>query len=176
MRFSIITPSYNSGVYLEQTILSVLEQQEEGVDLQYIIVDGGSTDNTPEILDKYSDDISQIIVGKDTGPANAINKGLALATGDCVTWLNADDIYFPGTLQKVKQAMVAHPEASFCFGSCPIVDHDGQEIRGGITKFKEFFFPLSSRFTHQCINYLSQPALFMRKSALDTPGCCGKIW
>ena len=170
MHFSIITPSYNSGNFLEQTIQSVLRQREEGVELQYIVVDGGSTDRTPEILETFRNDISHIIVGSDTGPANAINKGLAAATGDCLAWLNADDIYFPGTLKRAGQVLTARPDASFCFGSCPIMDHEGREIRSTITRFKELFFPVSSRFTYQCINYLSQPALFFRKSALEQAG------
>ena len=170
MLFTIITPSYNSGTFLEQTIQSVLSQQERGIEIQYIIVDGGSTDNTSEILDKHSAAISSVIVEPDTGPANAINKGLRLASGDCVAWLNADDVYFPGTLKRVWQTMEENPAASFCFGSCPIIAEDGQEIRKEITRFKELFFPLSCRFTYQCINYISQPALFMRKSSVESAG------
>lgn len=170
MRFSIITPSYNSGVYLEQTIKSVLMQQEEGIDLEYIVVDGGSSDHTHEVLDKYRRDISHLIVGKDTGPAHAINKGLAVASGDIISWLGADDIYCPGTLQRVRRDMNIKLDAPFCFGRCPIMNDQGEEIRQGITRFKEFFFPLSCRFTFQCINYLSQPAVFFRQDAVKRVG------
>lgn len=170
MRFSVITPSYNSGAYLEQTIQSVLKQQEHGVDLEYIVVDGGSTDSTPEILNKYKQDISQLIVEPDTGPANAINKGLAVASGDIISWLGADDIYYPGALKCVQNEMKVKSNAPFCFGSCPIINDKGEEIRKGITKFKEFFFPFSSRFTFQCINYLSQPAVFFRQEVIKEVG------
>jgi glycosyltransferase involved in cell wall biosynthesis len=170
MRFSIITPNYNGGSFLEQAITSVINQVGDGIELEYIVIDGGSADCSHEILSRYSSKIAISIVEKDSGPANAINKGLALATGDVLAWLNADDLYYPGTLQRVRQAMECRPEAAICFGSCPIIDQQGKEIRQGITRFKECFYPLSSRFTYQCVNYLSQPALFFRRSAFAQAG------
>ena len=170
MRFSIITTSYNTGAYLEQAIRSVLAQRQSGIDVQYIVVDGGSSDATPDILARYSSEISHLIVEPDSGPANALNKGLRLADGDMVAWLNADDLYYPGTLPRVRDCAVGHPQAAMYFGRCPIVDQQGREIRAVITRFKELFFPLSSRFTYQCINYLSQPALFFRQEALAQAG------
>jgi glycosyltransferase involved in cell wall biosynthesis len=170
MRFTVITPSYNCGSYLEETICSVLDQREKGIQLEYIVVDGCSTDQTPDILNKYRKDINRLIIEPDTGPANAINKGLAAATGDILSWLGADDIYYPGSLKRVKEATGKNPEAQFYFGRCPIINDRGTEIRKGITRFKEFFFPLSSRFTFQCINYLSQPAVFFRQDALHRVG------
>lgn len=170
MLFSIITPNYNGGKFLEQTLRSVISQADDGVELEYIIVDGGSTDNSHEIIEKYSQQLARIIIESDSGPANAINKGLAAANGEVLAWLNADDFYYPGALERVRQALQCRPEAALCFGSCPIIDAQGQEIRAGITRFKEFFYPLSSRFTFQCINYLSQPALFFRRSAFAQAG------
>ena len=170
MRISVITPSYNSKCFLETTVKSVLQQRESGVDLEYIVLDGGSDDGSLDILEKYRAEIDQLVVERDTGPANALNKGLSLATGEVVAWLNADDIYFPETLKRVALTLSCHPNASFCFGRCPIVDEEGKEIRTGITRFKEIFFPVSSAFTHQCINYLSQPALFFTRSAVEAAG------
>ncbi|MCI5208514.1 MAG: glycosyltransferase [Candidatus Electrothrix sp. ATG2] len=172
MRFSIITPSYNSAPYLEQTIQSVLCQQEgqDDITLEYIVVDGGSTDGSQEILRQYAQEITHTVIEPDTGPANALNKGLRLATGDVLAWLNADDLYYPGTLDRVRRALDCRPDAAFCFGGCPIIDKQGEEIRSGITRFKEFFYPFSSRFTYQCINYLSQPALFFRRQAVERAG------
>jgi glycosyltransferase involved in cell wall biosynthesis len=171
MRFSIITPSYNSAPYLEQTIQTVLRQQEgQDISLEYIVVDGGSTDGSQEILQRYAQDITHTVIEPDSGPANAINKGLRLATGDVLAWLNADDLYYPRTLERVRQALVCRPDAAFCFGGCPIIDEQGQEIRSGITRFKESFYPFSSCFTYQCINYLSQPALFFRRQAVEQIG------
>ncbi|MBM9538581.1 glycosyltransferase family 2 protein [Desulfobulbus alkaliphilus] len=170
MLFSIITTSYNTGKYLEQAIISVVKQRQSGIDVQYIVVDGCSSDATPEILKRYSSEITHLIVEPDSGPANALNKGLRLAAGDMVAWLNADDFYYPNTLARIRDCATSHPQAAMCFGRCPIVDQGGREIRSPITLFKEMFFPLSSRFTYQCINYLSQPALFFRKEALVQAG------
>jgi GT2 family glycosyltransferase len=107
---------------------------------------------------------------KDTGPANAINRGLKMATGDILAWLNADDFYEPGALALVAAAFEQNPDMAFCFGRCRIVDEKGQEIRKGITRFKECFYPVSSRFTFQTINYISQPAMFFRRTAFEAAG------
>lgn len=170
MKFTIVTPNKNGGKFLEETIRSVISQREPGVDLEYIMIDGGSTDNSLKIIKSYEKDISQIISEPDRGPVSAINKGLRLASGEIVAWLNADDRYHPGALKKAAQVMAANPGKSLCFGACRIIDEDGREIRRGITRFKEAFFPVSSRFAIQCLNYISQPAMFFRRSALNAAG------
>jgi len=170
MRFSVITPNYNGEAYLEQTIRSVLSQRHADIDLEYIVVDGNSTDRSLDIIDRYSADIDKLIVENDTGPANAINKGFAVATGDVVSWLNADDVYFKGTLRRVNKALSLCPDCALCFGACPIIDQHGREIRKWITRFKELFFPFSGRFTYQCLNYISQPALFFSRFAVEKAG------
>jgi len=170
MRFSVITPNYNGEAYLEKTISSVIFQRQQGIDLEYIVVDGNSTDNSLDIIDRYSSEIDKLIVEDDTGPANAINKGFDAATGEIVSWLNADDLYYPGVLHRVNSVMSRYPAAAFCFGVCLIIDRNDNEIRKWITRFKEIFFPLSGRFTHQCINYISQPALFFRRSGQEKAG------
>ncbi|OQX13528.1 MAG: hypothetical protein BWK76_16025 [Desulfobulbaceae bacterium A2] len=167
MRCSVVTPNYNGAAFLERTITSVLAQAGPEVELEYIVVDGGSSDGSLAIIDRYADGITQRIVEPDSGPANAINKGLRLASGDIISWLGADDVYFPGTLARVVAAAQHSPRAGMWFGRCPIIDGEDQEIRQGITHFKECFFPFSARFTFQCINYLSQPALFFSRPALD---------
>jgi glycosyltransferase involved in cell wall biosynthesis len=170
MKFTIITPNKNGCRFLEETIRSVLCQREADIDLEYIVIDGGSTDDSLKIIRSYQQDISQIISEPDRGPVSAINKGLRLASGAIVAWLNADDRYHPGTLKKVAQVMAAHPKRALCFGACRIIDEEGREIRRGITSFKEAFSPLSSRFTIQCLNHVSQPAMFFRSSALEAAG------
>ena len=100
MKISVITPSYNQAQFIERTILSVLNQNYPN--LEYIIMDGGSTDNTVEILKKYSDKIIWKSE-KDNGQSGAINKGLKMATGDIVTYLNSDDIYELGTFEKIAE-------------------------------------------------------------------------
>ncbi|MDD4870892.1 MAG: glycosyltransferase family 2 protein [Kiritimatiellae bacterium] len=176
MKISVITPNYNGERFLEETIRSVVSQKSDEVELEYIVVDGKSTDSSPEIIKKYADDISLVISEKDTGAANAINKGMEKATGDIVGWLNADDQYYPGALKRVVDVMTVNPHKALCFGHCPIVNETGDEIRIGITRFKELFFPLSSRFTIQCINYISQPAMFFRRTAFEKAGLLREDW
>ena len=170
MKFSIITPNKNGGRFLEEAIRSVVSQRESGVDLEYIVIDGGSADDSLKIISSYEKDISQIISESDRGPVSAINKGLRLASGEIVAWLNADDRYHPGALKRVAEIMAEHPDRALCFGACRIIDEEGREIRRGITRFKEAFFPISSPFTIQCLNYISQPAMFFRRSALEAVG------
>lgn len=170
MKISVITPTFNSERFLVECIESVAAQRRDGVDLEYIVIDGESRDGSREIFRKYAGEISKLVVEKDTGPANAINKGLRLATGEVLCWLNADDMFYPGALKRVLEKLAANPEKALCFGHCPIINERGAEIRGGITKFKEMFYPVSSRFCIQCINYISQPAMFFRRAAFDRAG------
>ena len=170
MKISVITPNYNGERFLEESLRSVIREREAGLDLEYIVVDGGSTDRSVRILQNYAPRISRIITEPDHGPADAINKGLKAAQGDILCWLNADDCYLPGALQRVVEVMARNPSKAFCFGHCPIVDEEGAEIRSGITRLKEIFFPVSSRFTLQCINYISQPATFFRRRAYEAAG------
>ncbi|NTW87910.1 MAG: glycosyltransferase [Desulfobulbaceae bacterium] len=170
IKISIITINYNGERFLEETIRSVLSQASPEIDLEYIIVDGGSTDRSLQIIEQYRSSFSHVISEPDSGPANALNKGFKLASGQVIAWLNADDCYFPNTLQRVAEGMRKNPNAAFCFGRCPIINEKSEEIRKGITCFKELFFPFSSHFTYRCINYISQPALFFRREAFQRTG------
>lgn len=169
MKVSVIVPCYQSAAFLPDCINSILQQREE-VDLELLVMDGGSTDGTLEIVEWFGDQVNVFVSEEDQGPADAINKGFKRATGDTVAWLNADDRYEPGALKRALAALEADADASFAFGHCPILDPDGQEIRVPITRFKEMFFPISSRFTFQCINYISQPATVLRASAVQHAG------
>ena len=98
-KISIVTPSYNQGCFIEQTIQSVLNQKY--ANLEYIVIDGGSTDNTIEIIKKYEEHLTYWVSEKDNGQANAINKGLKFCTGKFFNWLNSDDYLEPGALEKI---------------------------------------------------------------------------
>ena len=104
-RITIVTPSFNQGQYLEQTIRSVLNQDYPNV--EYIIMDGGSRDNSAEIIKKYSDFLARWESEPDRGQAHAINKGMEYASGDILCWINSDDWYVPGAFSIFNVATVA---------------------------------------------------------------------
>jgi glycosyltransferase involved in cell wall biosynthesis len=114
-KISIITPSFNQGQYIEQTIKSVISQ--DNFKIEYIIIDGGSTDATVGIIKHYEKEITYWVSEKDEGQSQAINKGMALATGDIVGWLNSDDIYLPNALAYAVAALDTS-KAEVCFGNC----------------------------------------------------------
>lgn len=167
---SVITPNFNGARFLDRCLRSVLSQRDHGVQLEYLVIDGGSHDGSREIIERYGASIDTLICEPDEGPAMAINKGLRRAGGDWVAWLNADDFYYPGALARAVETMKGHPSRALGFGRCAIVDEDDREIRKGITRFKELFFPLSSRFMIQTINYISQPAMLFRRDAMQAAG------
>ena len=170
MKFSIITPNFNGARFLETALASVAAQRGPDMELEHWIMDGGSTDNSRTIIQRFLGPETFLVAEPDDGPADAINKGLHHTTGDIIAWLNADDYYHPDTLRRVAATFAAQPQAALVFGRCGIVNESGAEIRRGITRFKEMFFPLSARFTIQCINYISQPAMFFRRTALERAG------
>ena len=171
MKISIITPNYNGARWLARGMASVLSQPlAPGDELEYIFIDGGSTDGSQAIAEARRERLAALVSEKDNGPADALNKGFRLATGDLVGWLNADDVYRPGALAAAAAAAKAHPQAAFFFGKCRIVDEAGTEIRGFPTFVKNACFPFSCRFLIQCINYVSQPASWFRRPALEAAG------
>jgi glycosyltransferase involved in cell wall biosynthesis len=170
MKFTVVTPNYNGAAYLEEAARSVISQREDGADVEYIVVDGGSSDESLRIVATFGDAVDRVITEADDGPFDAINKGFAASSGDVLAWLNSDDRYAPGAFLRVAEAFDRAPDAAICYGHCPIIDADGAEIRKGITRFKELFFPFSSRFVFQTINFLSQPAAFFRRSAWEKAG------
>jgi len=168
MKITIITPSYNQGDYVEHTIHSVLEQNVD-FELEYLVIDGGSTDNTIEILKKYSDRL-QWVSEKDRGQSHAVNKGFLKATGDIVGWLNSDDIYEEGTLQKVASAFENNSDCQWVVGKCRVINEDGLEIRRNVTRYKDKWIDRYSYERLLAEDFISQPAVWFRKSFLDEVG------
>jgi len=125
-KISIITPSYNQGQFLEETIISVLNQDYPN--LEYIIIDGGSTDKSVEIIKKYEKYLTYWVSEKDRGQTHAINKGFIKSSGSILNWLNSDDLLVPGAINSVSKAFSKHSEADFCFGDFSIIDTQSNTI------------------------------------------------
>lgn len=171
MKITILTPNHNGARWLARAMDSVLTQElAPGDELEYIVLDGGSTDGSVGIAWARRNFLTTIVSEKDKGPADALNKGFRRATGDLIGWLNSDDTYRPGALARALAAAKARPQAALFFGKCRIVDEAGREIRGFPTFVKNACFPFSSRFLIQSINYVSQPASWFRRSALEAAG------
>ena len=124
LKLSIVTPSFNQGRFLEETILSVLNQGYEP--LEYIIIDGGSTDNSVEIIKRYEKHLSFWVSEKDRGQVHAINKGLERVTGDVFAFINSDDVYFPGAFRAAMKHFENHPDAKWVCGDT-VMFGDGHE-------------------------------------------------
>lgn len=162
-KLTVITPSYNQAQFIESTIQSILSQKTD-FPVEYLVLDGGSTDGTLDILKKYEEKLKWISQ-PDGGQADAVNKGIGLATGDIVGWLNSDDIYLPGTLQSVVNAFDQHPESHWLYGKCNMINETGREVRKWITKYKNFSLRKFSYNRLLTENYISQPAVFFRKKS-----------
>jgi glycosyltransferase involved in cell wall biosynthesis len=126
-RISIVTPSYNQGHLIEETIRSVLLQGHP--DLEYIIIDGGSTDNSVEIIRKYESWLAYWISEPDRGQGHAINKGWKHASGVMVSWLNSDDILYKNALQRIGKAVREHPDAGMIYGAGAKIDLNGNVVK-----------------------------------------------
>jgi glycosyltransferase involved in cell wall biosynthesis len=125
-KLSIVTPSFNQAAFLEQTILSVLQQNYEA--LEFIIIDGGSTDGSLEIIRKYENQLAFWVSEKDRGQAHALNKGLERATGEIVAYLNSDDLYLPGAFASVVNYFREHPECDWLCGDTLMFGEEQDDV------------------------------------------------
>jgi len=125
-KFSIVTPSYNQGHFIEATILSVLNQSY--ANLEYIVMDGGSTDGSVEIIKAYESELAYWQSGSDGGQAEAIHNGFTRCTGDIFGWLNSDDILLPGAVEKAARYFSDHPNCKVVIGNSKRIDSNGREI------------------------------------------------
>jgi glycosyltransferase involved in cell wall biosynthesis len=151
---SIVTPSFNQAKYLEETIQSVLNQDYQN--LEYIIIDGGSTDGSLDIIQKYSERLSWWISEPDRGQTDAINKGFARANGEILTWLNSDDTYLPGAVSQAVSFLTANPGVGMVYGDANLIDENG-EIIGKFPAKQTDFRRLMRGYVH-----IPQQASFFR--------------
>ncbi len=160
-RVSIITPSLNQAAFIQEAIESVLAQ--EYPNMEYLVIDGASTDGTVEILKRYADRLNYWVSEPDRGQSHALNKGLAAASGDIVGWLNADDLYLPGSIKEAVSVFQGNPDVDVVFGKAVFIDTCGGEL--GV-------FPARAIVHNDLLQSLPipQPAAFIRVSALRLVG------
>ncbi len=158
---SIVTPSFNSARFLRECIESVLAQDYPNI--EYIVMDGGSTDETPAILERYLERIARIHSAPDFGQGQAINRGLAASQGDIVAFLNADDAYLPYAVGQAVRAFAAHPGAAVVYGNAYHVAADGTTVAPYPTEDFD-----RASLARSC--YICQPAAFVRRQAFERAG------
>lgn len=158
---SIITPSYNQAPFIEQTIQSVFRQDYPRI--EYTVIDGGSTDNSFELIQKYADRLAYWISERDSGQAEAINKGFKRARGEILAWLNSDDYYLPNTISAAVKCFEENPDVMMVYGDMLAVDGSGQTIN--ILKYKQL-----SLEDLLCFQIIGQPSVFFRRAALEKAG------
>jgi glycosyltransferase involved in cell wall biosynthesis len=173
---SIVTPSYNQGQFLAETIESVLSQDGDFY-IDYIIADGGSTDDSVAVIEKYerllnSGDFPVKCRGidlrwwshKDAGQSAALNEGFKMATGEIIGWLNSDDCYRPGAVRRAVDALLADPNIDLVYGYCDKTDEAGRTLE--VLKSPEF----DRRLIFSNPNVIYQPTVFWRRSLLEKVG------
>ncbi|MDX9762897.1 MAG: glycosyltransferase family 2 protein [Desulfomonilia bacterium] len=172
-KISIITPSYNQGQYIEETITSVLDQKYPNT--EYIIIDGGSTDETIDIIKKYESSLSYWVSEPDDGQYDAINKGFSKSTGEIMAWINSDDKYTPWTFAIVADIFTRFPEIDWLTTSYPLcLNKAGYTVScfylPGFSReafFKGVHLPCPGRYAH---SFIQQESTFWRRSLWDMAG------
>ncbi len=156
---SIVTPSFNHAAFIEKTILSVLNQDYPNI--EYIVMDGSSTDGTLDILRKYGNRLSWVSE-PDQGQSDAINKGFQRANGEILAWLNCDDNYLPGAVRTAVQFLVEHPDLAMVYGGANYQNDEGELLkRGRSTDFD---------LNRPCETIIPQPAAFFRRAVFEEVG------
>ena len=161
-RVSIVVPSLNQGRFLREALDSILDQDYPN--LETVVMDGGSTDGSVEILRAYGDRVS-FVSAADAGQADAINRGWQRTSGSIVAWLNADDRYLPGAIRKAVAALEAHPNAAMVYGEGELIDEAGR-LRGSFPVTRPFDLWALMHVT----DYIMQPTVFMRRSCVEACG------
>jgi glycosyltransferase involved in cell wall biosynthesis len=160
MKISIVTPSYNQGQFIERTLQSVVSQS--GAEIEHVVFDGGSSDNTVEILERFSPSV-RWVSKKDKGQTDAVNQGIRATDGEVIGWLNSDDVYYPGAIARVVDYFNAYPEVDVVYGMADHIDLEDKAFESYPTEPWDF-----ERLQFTCI--ICQPALFFRRSVVDRYG------
>ena len=170
-KISVITPSFNQGEFIEETIRSVISQNYPN--LEYIIVDGGSTDNSVQIIKKYANKYPKIIrwvSEKDKGQSDAINKGLKMSTGEILCYLNSDDCFTSKALFFVAEFFLTYKEAYWLTGDYEIIDERGRKIQDYIRIYKKILRLFPSKFMIKIANFINQPSTFWKREIYNQVG------
>lgn len=168
MRVSIVTPSFNQAKFIRRTIDSVLSQTGD-FELDFRVIDGGSNDGTVEILQSYGNRVKWVSE-PDRGQVDAINKGLRVADGDIVSWLNSDDVLLPGALARTVASFRANPDIEWVHGRCKIIDEDDREVRRWVSAYKHFRAQRHTLQNFLTENYISQMTVFWRREIQEQLG------
>jgi GT2 family glycosyltransferase len=161
LRVSLVTPSYNQGRFLEATLRSVLEQEYSC--LEYIVQDGGSTDESLDVIRRWEHRLAHWESVKDRGQAHAVNLGFQRATGDVMAWLNSDDLLLPGALAYVARYFERHPRIDVVYGHRLLIDHEGNEIG-------RWILPRHDNAILPWADYVPQETMFWRRRIWDSVG------
>jgi GT2 family glycosyltransferase len=160
-RMSIVTPSFQQGRYLERTIFSVVNQQYP--ELEYVVQDGGSTDGTVDVLQRFDGELTGWVSEPDGGQADAINRGFGRTTGEIMAWLNSDDLLLPGALAYVARYFASHPDVDVVYGNRMLIDENDGEI--GV-----WVLPKHDDLMLTNIDYVPQETLFWRRRIWESAG------
>lgn len=158
---SIVTPAYQHGRFLARTIESVLSQNYPR--LEYVVQDGGSTDDTSDVLDRYRSRLAHVASARDGGQADAINRGFRHTAGDLMAWLNSDDLLLPGAVVTVVDFFETHPNVDVVYGHRIQIDEHDREIGRWVT-------PAHDSHTLRWADFIPQETLFWRRSIWDKAG------
>ncbi len=170
-KISIVTPSYNQGKFLKQTIDSILSQ--DYANFEYVVIDGGSSDNSLEIIKKYQKKLKYFESKKDRGQSHAINKGFAKTDGEIMAWLNSDDIYRPGTLKLVASIFAQFPEINWLTCLPSTINEDGYQIYLAKPPLYLRYFLQKGWYVRKLFGFVMQEGTFWRRSLWEKTG--GKV-
>ena len=173
-RISIVTPSFNQGEYLAETIESILSQGYP--QLEYIVIDGGSKDRSVDVLKRYAAHLTYWVSEPDRGQAHALNKGFARSTGDVLAWLNADDVYEPGFLREAAGLLCEQPQTDVLSGQCRLWygDHRDRLMPPSPLRTYEDFLRVGTNWTSERL--ILQPESIFRRAAYEAAGGVPERW